>query len=282
LEALAVANQPGSITASMEAPYFYTAQNTARVNLAVAIPTNSLDFEKNHGKYQTSVTVLGLALAPDKSVAARFSDKVDLKYDKKELKQMIKGDYEYQNIFDIAPGRYTLRVVLSNGAKSYAKCEALLVIPPYNGRQFGMSGLALSDHFQPISELGSSLDQALMEDHTPLIFKNDELIPSGSDHFDASARVGLYVEVYEPLMQTSLPPRVGIDYEIIDQQTNQAVYNSNTIVVNEFAKKGSPVIPVALVVPTDQLHSGNYKLEMRARDAMGNASPVQTATFQLD
>ncbi|MGH9432329.1 MAG: VWA domain-containing protein [Terriglobia bacterium] len=282
LEALALATQPGGITASMEAPYFYTAQNTARVNLAVAIPTKSLNFEKDHGKYQTSVTVLGMAMAPDNSVAARFSDKIDLKYDKKELKQMMKGNYEYQNIFDIAPGHYTLRVVLSDGANNYAKCDAPLVIPPHNGRQFGMSGLALSANFQPVSELGSSLDQALMADHTPLIIEGDEIIPSGSDHFNKSDRVGLYVEVYEPLMQTGMPPRVGVDYEIIDQKTNQSVYNSNTILINEFAKKGSPVIPVALKVPTGQLHAGEYKLEMRARDEMGNASSVGTATFQLD
>jgi VWFA-related protein len=282
LEALALATQPGSITASMEAPYFYTAQNTARVDLAVAIPTRSLSFQKEHGQYHTSVTVLGLAVAADNSVAARFSDKIDLKYDKKELKNMMKGDYEYQNIFDIAPGAYTLRVVLSNGGKSYAKCEAPLEIRPYNGRQFGMSALALSNNFQPVSQLGSSLDQALMADHAPLIFRDDEVIPSGRDRFDRSDRVGLYVEVYEPLMQNSVPPRVGVDFEIIDQKTSQAVFNSHTLLINEFAKKGDPVIPVLLKVPTDQLQSGDYKLEMRALDGMGNASQVQTAFFQLD
>ncbi len=282
LEAVAVAPEAGSIAASMEAPYFYTAENTARVNLAVAIPTKGLDFEKNHGKYQTSVTVLGLALAQDNSVAARFSDKIDLSYDKKTLKQMMKEDYEYQNTFEIAPGRYTLKVVLSDGGKNYAKCGAPLIIPPHTGRQFGMSGVALSDNFQPVSQLGSSLDQALMEDHTPLIFKGEELIPSGSDHFNKSNKVGLYIEVYDPLMQTGMPPSVEIDYEIIDEKSNQAVYNSNTILVNALAKKGSPVIPVALIVPTDQLHAGGYRLEMRARDSTGNASAVEAASFQLD
>ena len=282
LEAVALAPQPGSIAASMEAPFFYTAEDTARVNLAVAIPTKSLEFEKNHGKFQTSVTVLGLAVAPDHSVAARFSDKINLSYDKKTLKQMMKADYEYQNTFDIAPGDYTLRVVLSDGTKNYAKCAVPLAIPPHKGQQFGMSGLALSDNFQPVSQLGSSLDQALMEDHTPLIFENDELIPSGSDHFSKSNKVGLYVEVYEPLMRSATPPRVGVNFEIIDQKSNQAVFNSNTILVNRYAKIGSPVIPIALLVPTSQLHSGAYRLEMRARDEAGNASAVQQAVFQLD
>jgi len=94
--------------------------------------------------------------------------------------------------------------------------------------------------------------------------------------------VGLYLEVYEPLLLSSNPPRVGILYNILDQKTNQQVFASNTLALESFIQQGNPVIPVGMFLPLDQFQSGSYRLEVRARDGAGNASPVHTTDFVLE
>src|SRR5579862_1673650 len=50
LEGHASGAEPGNVAASMRAPYFFISPNTARVSLAIDIPSSSVQFEKQKGK----------------------------------------------------------------------------------------------------------------------------------------------------------------------------------------------------------------------------------------
>src|SRR5579864_3261412 len=84
METRASGEMPGNVTGTMEAPFFYTSPNTARVNLAIGIPSNAMKFEKVKGKQHSAVNVLGIAYKSDGSIAARFSDTVNLDFDDKK------------------------------------------------------------------------------------------------------------------------------------------------------------------------------------------------------
>ncbi|MGA2629878.1 MAG: VWA domain-containing protein [Terriglobia bacterium] len=282
LEEQAASTQPGEIPVSMSVPYFYTGPDVARVNLSLEIPSQNLAFEKDKGKFHSQVHVLGIARREDNSVAARFSDAVTLDMEKKELKEFTKAPFTYQNTFNIASGKYTLKIVLSAGGQKFGKYEMPLVIEPFNGNTFNMSGVALSNKMQPVSQLTASIDAALLEERTPLVVRGTELTPSPNNHFKRDEKVGLYVEVYEPLMANPNPPRVGILYNITDRKTNQQVYASNTVPVDNFMDAGSPLIPVGILLPVENLQAGDYRVEVRARDAAGNASSIHAAEFALE
>jgi hypothetical protein len=166
-----------------------------------------------------------------------------------------------------------------------------LVIEPYNGKQFQLSSVALSDKLTLVSELATSLDAALLDGKPPLVVKGSnngqaadfQVTPSPTNHFRRDNKVALYVEVYEPALQAkSDDTRVGIVYNVVDRKTNQQVYRSPTMLVNGFAQAGNPVIPVGTLLPVDKLQAGEYRLEVTARDSAGNASPVRAADFTLD
>ena len=55
-----------------------------------------------------------------------------------------------------------------------------LSIEPYDGKKFTLSGLALSNTVQKVADSGTDLDAVLMEDRTPLIVRDYEIVPSGS------------------------------------------------------------------------------------------------------
>jgi VWFA-related protein len=279
LEAHASGATAVSTTGSLQAPFFYTASSEARVNLAMEIPPTSVEFNKVKGKYHADVNILGIAYRPDGSIAARFSDSQSYDLEKDEWKQITKAPIHYQNQFVIAPGQYRLTVVLSGGAQNFGKYEVPLNIDPYDGKTFSLSGIALTKHLERVADLGSALDQDLLADHTPLVVHQMEIIPSGSNRFAKTDKVALYAQVYEPGAAGDSPPALRIAYQVVDQKTGKAVFATGTIDASSFIEKGSPVVPLALVIPMDTLAPGTYRIELQAGEMGGASSPVRTVEF---
>jgi hypothetical protein len=274
------AGVPGS---SMAAPYFYTSANTARVNVAIEIPSESVKFEKAHGKYHAAVHVLGIAYRPDGSVAARFSDtvKLDLE-DKKDLRAFAEKPLHYEDQFDIASGQYNLKVVFSSGGESFGKVEMPLAIDPYDSGKFGMSGVALSRELHAVADLGSGLDALLLEGHAPLVAQGFQITPSGTSRFKKAEPAVMYIEIYEPFLQSENPPQVGIQLKVTDRQSKETKQDFGTVSVARSIRPGNPVIPVGLKLPVDTLGPGAYRAELRAVDSLGNSSPIRAADFEVE
>jgi VWFA-related protein len=267
---------------SLEAPFFYTASNEARVNLAMEIPPSSVEFNKVKGKYHADVNVLGIAYRPDGSVAARFSDQQTFDLEKDAWKEITKSPIHYQNQFVIAPGQYRLTVVLSGGARNFGKYETPLNIDTYDGKAFSLSGIALTKHLERVSDLGGALDADLLADHTPLVVHQMEVIPSGSNRFKKSDKVALYVQVYDPGVANPSPPALRVAYQVVDQKTGKPIFATGTIDASPFVEKGSPMVPLALVIPTDTFAPGAYRIELQAAEAGGASSPVRTVDFIME
>ena len=133
LEGRASAEGAGTIAASMQAPYFFTGANVARVNVALEFPATSLKFNKDKGKHRSTLNVLGIAYKKDGSVGARFSDAVKIDFDNdKEVEAFQESVYHYENQFDAASGEYNLKLVFATAGESFGKLELPLVIEPYD------------------------------------------------------------------------------------------------------------------------------------------------------
>ncbi len=281
LEAHAGGTQEGSIHGALQAPYFYTGPNVARVNLAMEIPSETLQFSKDKGKYHANINVLGIAYNPDGTIGARFSDTVNFDLEKDELKEFTKIPYHYENQFDAATGNYKLTVVLSTGGDAFGKFESPLQIDPFDGKKLVLSGLVLTNSVQPIGQISTGLDSVLLEDRTPLVVKGMQIIPSGTNHFKKSDNVVLYTEVYEPLLASDKPPAVGVGYSIVNRTTDKEVMSTGAIRVDEYIRKGNPVVPIALVVPLKDIPAGNYRLILQAVDGAGNHAANRVIAFDV-
>jgi VWFA-related protein len=288
LENRAKGSQSGNIAASLAAPFFYTAANTARVNLAMEMPTDSFKFEKEKGKQHASINVLGMAYKPDGSIGARFSDTVNLDFDdKKQVEEFKKQPFEYGNQFDVASGQYTLKVVFTSGGESFGKIESPLVIDPYDTRQLSLSGMALSKEIRRVTDMATGLDAILLEDRTPLVTQGMQIVPTSATRFKRGAPAALYVEIYEPLLLAKaappgVPPKVGLQIDFVDRKSGEhkiaAAYDNTQSSMRE----GNPVIPVGVRLPLDKLGPGSYRVELKAVDSAGNSSKPRTADFDVE
>lgn len=281
LEARAAGSQAGSIHGVLEAPFFYTGANTARVNLAMQIPSDSFQFNKEKGKYHASLNVLGIAYRNDGSIGAKFSDTVNVDLEKDEWKEFTKLPYDYQNQFDAAPGDYKLTVVLSAGGDAFGKFESPLAIDAYDGKHFSLGGVALANSVHKLSDIPESLDSVLLEDRTPLVVKGMQIVPSATNRFKHTDNVVVYSEIYEPLLTSEKPPVVAMGYTILDRATNNKIFSTGAVHCDEFIQKGNPVVPIGMKVKVDDLKPGSYRLVMQAVDSAKNNAPNRTVDFDI-
>lgn len=280
LEGHATGAAPGNVTATMQAPFFYTSANIARVDLALDIPSSTLNFEKVRGREHAAINILGIAYKPDGSVGARFSDTADLDFDdKKQVDEFLKQPYHYENEFELASGNYKLTVVFSSGNERFGKIEMPLVIDPYRDKQFSISGVALSNDIRQTSGNSAGFDSELLENKTPLLVQGLEFMPSASNRFKTTDVAAIYAEVYEPLLKDANPPQVAYEMFIRERKTG-----AEKVHIGEEIKKmqpGNPVVPFGVRLPLDKLGAGDYQVELRAVDSVGNSSTTRVADFQV-
>jgi VWFA-related protein len=282
LEKMLSASAPGSLAASMQAPYFYSAPDTARVNVSIDLPLQGLSLEKKKGKFHAAMNVLGVAYRPDGTVGARFSDTVNLEFgDKKQFEEYARTPFHYENQFEIAAGQYALKVVFSSAPGAFGKVEIPLAIDSYDGKKFSLSAMALSNQIRDVSDMDTSLTAQLLDDRKPLVTSGKQVTPSGSNRFKSSDVVAFYAEVYDPLLaEREDQPAVGVQMRIVDRKTGQQKIDSGLIRVGT-VQHGNPVIPIGVRVPVQQLGAGSYRLEVKAVDVKGNTSPIRTAEVEV-
>jgi VWFA-related protein len=284
LESKISSTTPGTLSSQMQTAFFYTSANVARVEVALDLPPDAMKFEKEKGKPHAEVNVLGIAYKPDGAVAARFSDVVKLDFnDKKDIDIFKQHLYHYENQFDIASGTYNLKVVFSSGGAGFGKLERSLKIDPYDGKTFAMSSFALSRKIVKASDPSSTVEAALLEDRTPLVFEGLQIVPSADNAFKNTEKVGVYFEIYEPRMvnmDPAKPVTMALQVRVLDGKTDAQKSDSGLFRIKVPDKPGSPAIPFGGVIPVTGLAPGAYHLEITA---MNDANKVFTRVtdFQI-
>jgi hypothetical protein len=283
LEAIASGTAEGALHASMLAPYFYTSNNVARVDVAMEIPSGKLKFEKEKGKFNSTIHVLGLVLKADGSVAARFSDTLKLHLEnKKDVETFKENPLHYEGQFDVASGQYTLKVAFSSGGESFGRVETPLVIDPYDGKQFSISGVAFSRSSVRVADMDTGLDAAMIEDRKVLVSRGFQIIPSGSNQIKKTDKALLYLEVYAPALLLPNYPVIGIQLRIVDSKTGAPMEDTGLMNLANLITPGNAVIPVGMGLPLDKLTAGKYRAEVQARDSAGHKTSLRTTEFDVE
>lgn len=300
LEAHASAEGAGNITATMQAPFFYTGPNVARVAVAMEIDTSGVNFKREKDTYKASFDILGVATRPDGTTGARFSDTVKLEFDdQKQVEEFQSTPYLYSTQLDAAPGDYQFVVVFSSGGESFGKVEMPLTIEPYQPGDFAMSSLALSTSFQRADATDAALDELLIDDSKKLIANGLQATPAGSAVVQPGAQAGFYTEIYEPLLakpDAENPLAVAIRMRVVKRDpptptgdagpdpdavaAGPSGFDSGLMRLDLSAVAGQAVIPLLQRLPVEDLPPGPYTLEVQVLDTAGGMAR-RTLDFEL-
>lgn len=273
---------PGEIPLAVSTPYFYVKPGVARVIRAVSIPGSEVPLTKRKSELHSDVNVLGITYKLDGSVAARFSDIIEVKSENEHGKDFGKVPIYYRKTFDIAPGSYTLALGLSAGGEKFAKYNTPFYVQPFSGDKLSLTGPALGEKFTPIAQLSAQIDAASLEGNTTLVFRGKELIPSPTCHFAHGTEPAVYVEVYDPALKGTDIPKVAVAVKVFDQSSDKPLYASSPMVINSLVVAGNPLVPVGFNLPVGQSSPGNYRIEITALDSLGGVSSMRAADFSIE
>ncbi len=121
LEAQLQTGATGTIPVTIQTTWFYLKRGTAVANVAMNIGPAAM---QSKGKLHGEIPVLGVAYRADGSVAARFSDTIDLNFEtQSDLDDFRKTPYPYSNQLRLPPGSYRIRVIAGTTAKTYGSAE---------------------------------------------------------------------------------------------------------------------------------------------------------------
>ncbi|MEI9970957.1 MAG: hypothetical protein WDO73_02290 [Ignavibacteriota bacterium] len=187
------------------------------------------------------------------------------------MEEFNKQPVHYESQFDIASGQYNFRVVFSAGGDNFGKIEKPLVIEPYDGKQFAISGMALGE-LRKIDPNDSGMDSVLIEDKVPLVALGVQTIPAGQYVFKNTDPAGLYIEAYEPGLVDENPPKIMVALKITDKKTGAEKVASGTMEIGAaYIHKGSPLVPIILKLPIKDLAPGTYHLDIACGTSTGKA-----------
>lgn len=277
LENHAASAQAGNIAASIALPFFYVGPNTARVNLAMEISPEAVNFERKKDTFHADINVLGIATSQaspsqgDNSTGARFSDTLTLDLDAEQLQQWKQKPLHYEKEFKIASGQYSFTIVFSAGGESFGKLERPLAVEPYQPGQLALSAIALGKEIHKTADVSA----ALFEDRAGLVTGDLQVTPTGSSVFAKAGPAYCYFEVYP--LEAANPGLIGV--RIFDAKTGELKSDGGSMKMMP-APAGKSTIPIGLNIPVASLESGSYRLEIMATDE-GGKSVMRTADFDV-
>jgi hypothetical protein len=261
LQALAQTGATGAVPMTMQTTWFYLKQGSAVANIAMNIGAAS----QSKGK----LPVLGIAYRADGSVAARFSDTVDLNLE-------AQTELLYSNQLRLPPGGYRIRVIAGTAGKTFGSAEQSIEIAPWGGETLSASAIALGDHDKPTDSATIDLDPALIDGPYRLAWQGREFIPMGAAQFHLKQQGMLYFEIYEPGPK---PP--VIDLSIVDREKGEQKIDSGPMDTTQWTRPGATRIPITMRFPSADLPAGSYALELRVTHDDGKDEVVRTANFEI-
>ena len=170
---------------------------------------------------------------------------------------------------ELQPGKYELRVVVTDG-KKFGRARLLFRVEPLNANDLTVSDVALNSILRDASWVVRDATNVTPGPiiPVPLVSKNVQflLMPNADLHKDNPLSV--YFEIYEPV-PVAADTAIYYRMRITDLKTGATVMNTEPISAAEFVVPGSGVVPIGLNLDTSKLAPGPYRLEVEASDSVG-------------
>jgi hypothetical protein len=299
MESDGASGQSGKIPLFLQTSFFYTDDDTARVDIALEFPWDSLEREWNNESVghlyslHAKIGVLGVVYGKDGVIVARFSGFACCSPD---FPVFVPGHLpgeappgldplviptSYETQIKLPPGRYNLRLVLSDGSK-FGLAQTMLTVERYDRKEIAISPVALCKRVRPLAVTAQEAAVAeLALQYVPLVSKGVVLTPAGDTHFKRSERLFAYFEVYEPLGEMPAMT-VQTRLKITDIKTGQLKVDTALRTAAQWITPGHAVIPIAEQISVDKLPKGQYRLEVQASDSLGKSTIWSAVSFTVE
>ena len=219
---------------------------------------------------------MGVAYGEDGSVAARFSETLPVRFDTEKESSNRQRYMGYQNYFVLRPGRYRLKLAVSDESSNMGSIEQSFELPALPEGTLAGSSIILSEQASQLPQLIQSLQAQLLDADDPLIYSGVQIQPSVANKVPLRASIPVVFRLYH------LPDRsdqwdLTAKVKLLDEKGKEYVLAPIHLNKSAFSPAREAVaIGLQLRFPT--MAAGRYRLMIEAVEAKSQ----QTAELQTD
>ena len=279
-QALMLGDPLTDLSLSGELDYFRLARDRYFVPFSVKIPGAEIALAKSKGSSQTELEFIGQLRDEHTKLVGVVRDGIKIKLAEQTAAQLSSRPIAYDTGFTVPPGTYTLKFLArENETGKMGTYEKKFVIPdlaPDKPAVLKISSVIWSSQRQPLKESIASADpRKKIIESDPLVQDGQKLIPSITHVFRKDQNLFVYLEVYDPGLDSAQKPSVSATLSFYRGKTKS--FESQPIRVDSFLAKRGQTLPVEFRTPLAQLAAGRYTCQISLIDETGRKFSFQRA-----
>lgn len=300
----------GKIPLFLQAGSFWSEDGRNLVDVVLEFPWNELNhsWDRRIGRLFAEVSVLGTLRFDDGTLATRFSDLLYPAYwptvlrgeayavgfevglgnaDPSTLDSILRRwdpawlPTRYETQLELAPGKYDLKMVLSDGAK-FGRAELPITIEKGDNNALALSSVFLCNRFRDAHVAEVEMAAAnFAPQYVPLVSKGVRVTPSGDTKFKSNELLFAYFQIYPPKLTEKSLPRVEARMRIVDAKSGAVLKEFPAVDGEAYKTSETTIVPIAREIPISTLSTGEYRLEVQASDSAGRTTGWRAKNFTI-
>jgi len=213
---------------------------------------------------------MGVAYGEDGSVSARFSETQHILLDKEAEQTFRKQNLVYRNYFKLRPGKYQLKLAVSDEQGNTGFAQQSLEVPPMPQDGWVASSLVVADQVSRLPDLIQNLRTALLEENDPLIFNGVQIVSSVENQFPVNVPVPVFFKLYN-LTGNPDQRKLVAKVELLGEQGESQALPPMPLDQNLFLTGKTDAI-IAINLNFEKVTPGKYRLLVETVDALSSQS----------
>ncbi len=276
LTALATPGTATQLPIVFRAAYFYNSPRPARVLVAGRISLDKATFKKKGSQLGTDLNIMCMAYGEDGRIEARFSDTLPVAFEKEKEAEFRKRDLSYRNYLRLRPGKYRLKLAVSDESGNLGSIERMLEVPILPDRGLAASSLLIAEQASRLPDLISNLQSQMLDENNPLLYAGFQIEPSVENKLPANATLPVVFRLYN---LSGAPDQWNLTAKIriIDEKGKE--YSLDPIPLkNKMTTAGNAEAAVALNLSFRDVPPGKYRLIVETNEVASS----ETVTLETD
>jgi VWFA-related protein len=284
-QALMLGDPMTDLSLTGEYDYFRLARDRYFVPFSVRIPGSEIALAKSKGNSQTELEFIAQLRDEHDKLVGVVRDGLKIKLAEQTAAQLTSHPIAYDTGFAVPPGKYKLKFLArENETGKMGTYEAKVVIPdlaPDQPMHLKTSSVVWSSQLDPLKESLAQADpkNKKVVDADPLILDGKKLIPSITHVFRKDQNLYVYMEVYDPGLDTAQKPSVAATLSFYRGRTK--TFESEPVRLDSFLPKRGQTLPVRFQTPLAQLAAGTYTCQINLIDEAGHKFSFQRSQIVI-
>ena len=270
-DALMLGDPITELTIAMEVDYFQLNRAEYFVPIVVKIPGRELALVKRRGGERTLIDFIGEVKDDYGSTISNVRDKVNIKLSDATAAELAKRPIEYDTGFTLLPGKYTIKFLARDDETGrIGTYQTSFVVPNLNKeeKRIPISSVVLSSQRVDFKDAlyNAVKDKAQKEEPSnPLVEDGQKLIPSVTRVFSKSREMFVYLQAYEPGVDTTRPLIAFVSFYRVQDKA----WETPPVKVSESLGNRLKTMPIKFSIPLDGLSVGKYDCQISVLDSTG-------------